>query len=113
MRAKDLSGLGMRLCNDLLDLLVNETSGLLAVFLGCVSGNRQEERGPRPLERNEAQLLAHAELGNHGPGYLCGPLKIVLRAARDIPEDHLFGDPATQKDRDSAEQLRAGHEITL
>ena len=34
----------------------------------------------RSFERRQAELLTHAELGDHGSGNLGGALQIVLRA---------------------------------
>ena len=45
-----------------------------------------------------AQLLAHAVLGDHGPGDLGGALNVVGGAGGDIVQHQRFGHTAAQQD---------------
>ena len=61
-------------------LFVDEPGGFFAVLFGTVRGHHQERGSPGPFERDEAELLTHAELGDHRTGNLRRSLKIVLSA---------------------------------
>ncbi len=61
-------------------------------------------------ESERAELVAHAELGDHLTGDGRRPVDVVLGAGRRVLEDELFGAAAAEQHRQLVDQLVAGDE---
>src|SRR6267378_6640777 len=75
---------------ELSDLVVDTTGGLLAVLSLTHRRNVEKERLARRLERRQPQSFGHPITGDHVACHVGGPLEVVLRTGRDIPEDELL-----------------------
>ena len=99
---------GQGLVHDPLDFLVNLPGHLLRVSPGLGHGAADEDLAALAAVGDGTQPLAHAVLGDHGPGDLRGLLNVAGRPGGDIPQHQPLRRPAAQADGDPLLQLPLG-----
>ena len=103
---KDAPGQGLGFVDDPSDLEVDLPGGVLAPFRFRRVRSRQPGAG-RVVE--PAQDRTHAELDDHAPGDLRGPLKIAGAAVGGFSQGNLLGQASGQKAADRAAGTRSGY----
>ena len=97
-----------------LHFLVDLAGGLLAVAaLAREIAAAGQERRAIALAIVHAAQPAHAVIHHHAAGDVAGPFQIVLRAGRNVVEDHFLGDRAGQQHLDAAFQLALRHQVAI
>ena len=89
------------------DLLVDDLGGVLGVVAGLAHLAAEERVLVGVAERDRADPVAHAPLGDHHPGEPGGLLEVVGGAGGQVVVDQPFGRPAAQEPR------RAGPDLAL
>ncbi len=87
----------MRFLHDARNLVVDAASGGVGVILRVAVVATQEHLVVGLAEYLNAQVGAHAVVGNHGAGHLGGAFQVVRGARGDVLAEQLFGNTATHE----------------
>ncbi len=97
MLAQDLSGLVVGVLDEGPHLGVDGGRHLVGVVAAMPHVAAEERFAVLLAELLGAEGVGHAELGDHGPGDLSGPLDVVLGAGGGVAEDQLLGGAAPEQ----------------
>ena len=110
---QDLHRPGVAAVDDGADLLVDLLGDLVGVVALLADLATEEDHLLALAEGERAELLAHAELGDHAPGQVGGLLDVVRGAGRGVAEDELLGGVAAEHAGDLVLELRLALEVAI
>ena len=101
------------LVDDRPDLLVDGPGDLVAVVALLADLAAQEDQLVALAERQRAELVAHAELGDHPAGQVGRLLDVVAGTGRGVAEDQPLGDVAAEEPGDLVLELGLALEVAV
>ena len=110
---QDLRRSLVRLVDDRPDLLVDLLRDLVAVVALLADLSAEEDQLVALPEGQRAELVAHAELGDHAPRQVGRLLDVVAGTGRGVAEDQPLGDVAAEQARDLVLELGLGLQIAV
>ena len=105
MRAQQDQRLLVRTRDDVADFLINQGLRLVAELGVALDGVAEKGLFVITAEVDQAQLLAHAELGDHATRDARHHGDVGTQAGADVVEHDFFGGAAAQADLDAGQQL--------
>ena len=93
--------------------VVNTARCRFTARFGSLLTRVQKHGLPSMFHRIRPQVFAHAELRNHSPRHLAGPLQIVLRTGGRVTEHDFFSSPPAEHHGNTVQEFILGIQITI